>query len=69
MLQSDRVGTNGTMAASSFQKQHFKTHCFVISVFVGQGSPRYLKGDHEGHWASAFNSPFKMLNFEYDIDI
>ena len=32
-------------------------------------SPRDLERDLEGHWACALKSPFKMLNFEYNIDI
>ena len=49
---------------------------FVTSADVGESSkywskvhPRDLEGDLEGHWACALKSPFKMLNFEYNIDI
>ena len=32
-------------------------------------TPSDLEGDLEGHWACSLKSPFKMLNFEYYIDI
>ena len=49
---------------------------FVTSAHVGESlenwskvHPRDLEGDLEGHWACALKSSFKVLNFEYNIDI
>ena len=79
MLKLGRCGAHSTMAVSLIQKQDFKTHWRRIFTFlamfayVGQSSPlpihRDLESDLEGQWVCALKSPFKMLNFEYNIDI
>jgi hypothetical protein len=46
-----------------------KEFCRYLFIRRSKTHPRDLEGDLEGHWPCALKSPFKKLNFEYNIDI